>query len=173
MSKGTIRIAIFAIILVVVSVSIFSFMVLRVISQGEELSLQINTLQESAAQEDSYYNLQRLADETALEREELQTYFLAKESESIDFLNLVESLAPQVGVSLSTVSLEEVIEDGNVAWVEPTFSFSGSRDRVGNFIKILETLPYVLRISSVDMASNAGSKWEVQVTMQVRVLSYD
>lgn len=173
MSKGTIRIIILSLILLTITVIVFGFMAFKTVSQKEELNTQLTTLQESVAQQSSYNKLKRLSEDTVEEREQLQKYFLARGSES-NFLNLVESLAPQTGVSLNTNAVKEILDEaGEVSWIEPSFTFSGSRNRVQNFIKILETLPYVLRINSVNVSSKAGGQWEAKVIMQVRVLSYD
>jgi hypothetical protein len=173
MSKGTIRIIIFSLIFLAVAMFVFGFMAFKIVSQKEELNIQVTTLQESVAQQSSHNKLKRLSEDTVDEREQLQKYFLAKGSES-NFLNLVESLAPQTGVSLKTNSVKEILDEaGEVSWIEPSFTFAGSRNRVQNFIKILETLPYVLRLNSANVTSTAGGQWEVKVTMQVRVLSYD
>jgi hypothetical protein len=53
------------------------------------------------------------------------------------------------------------------------FSFEGSRSRVQNFITILEELPYVLKVITVDIVAADQTRWQAQVTMRVRVLNYD
>ena len=118
--------------------------------------------------------MQRIAIETAEDRAKLQSYFFIRESESIDFLNRVEAIAPQAGVTLETEGLKQVEgkEDGYV-WIESQFSFSGSRDDVQRFVRILETLPYQLRLTNLEMSAQSSSLWEALVTIKVRVLDYD
>ncbi len=53
------------------------------------------------------------------------------------------------------------------------FTFSGSRERVLNFIKVLETLPYVLRVNSIEMRALSGTDWEAKISMKLQILNYD
>jgi hypothetical protein len=86
----------------------------------------------------------------------------------------VERLAPEAGVSLETDTLN-LVEDteNNKQWVEIGFSFEGSRSRVQNFLTILEDLPYVSKIKRVEMVATDQTKWQSQVVMQIRILTYD
>jgi len=91
-------------------------------------------------------------------------------------LNMVEQLAPEAGVTLETNSLnliEGTESEDEKQWVEMGFSFEGSRSRVQNFITILEELPYVLKVITVDIVAADQTRWQAQVTMRVRVLNYD
>ncbi|MCA9358278.1 hypothetical protein KC902_03380 [Candidatus Kaiserbacteria bacterium] len=174
MSGSTKKTVIIALILTLASVAVFGFMVFRVFEQGDRLVAQIGALEEQRAQEAAHRNLQRIATDSQADRDKIKEYFLEKESESIDFLNQVETLAPQVGVALKTTNLQLVTEKNTKqAWIEVTFEFSGTRMYVQNFIQILETLPYVLRLNSVTMEARSRSEWQASVTMQIQVLSYD
>ena len=174
MSNSTKTTFIIAIVLFVLSLGAFGFMVFQVDKQGTQLSEQIATLEAERAQEDSFLRLQRIAEETAGDRQSLESHFLASESNSIDFLNLVEELAPQAGVSfeINSLDLSEDKESGE-KWIEASFSFSASRSRIENFLQILENLPYVLRIESYSMDKKSGPEWAAGVTMKVQVLNYD
>jgi len=116
----------------------------------------------------------RIAEETQEERLQLESYFLLKESDSIDFLNNIESIAPQAGVVLQTSSLDTVVDPSdNSQWIEVDFSFSGSRSRVREFVEVLEELPYVSRMMSLNVTMQNQGQWQAEVTMRVRVLAYD
>lgn len=174
MSPFTIKITVVSIVLFIVSTGAFVLMLLQSQRQSEQLATQLETIDEQRAQEESYFRLQRIAEESATDRLQLSSYFFSSESESIDFLNMVENLAPETGVTLETdtLNLIEDAEDGK-QWVEIGFSFEGSRNRVQNFLRILEELPYVAKIMKIEMSATSQSKWESQVTMRVRVLTYD
>ena len=142
--------------------------------QGEKLVSQLDTLNEQRAQEESFFRLRRVAEESAQERALLKSYFFSKESDSIDFLNMVEQLAPDVGVILETTSLNLVEDaDDGKQWIEIGFLFDGSRSRVQEFLNTLEDLPQVSKIMKVDMLASDQTKWQARVTMRVRVLNYD
>jgi|AntRauTorckE6833_2_1112554.scaffolds.fasta_scaffold03102_10 hypothetical protein len=174
MSPSTLKITVVSIVLFIVSTAAFVFMLIQSQQQGEQLVAQLTTLDEQRAQEESYYRLQRIAEESTADRAQLSSYFFSSESESIDFLNMVERLAPEAGVTLETDTLN-LVEDAedDKQWVEIGFSFEGSRSRVQNFLTILEELPYVTKIIRVNMVATSQSQWQSQVIMRVRVLTYD
>ena len=60
----------------------------------------------------------------------------------------------------------------------PVLSFrynlvTGSRDRVQRYIEILENVPYVARLVSVDLKSLSKTEWQSNVKIKVMLLSYD
>lgn len=174
MSPSTIKITTISVALFVVAAGAFAFMWSQAQHKGEELVSQLETLSEQRAQEESYFRLKRVAEESADDREQISSYFFSKESESIDFLNMVEKLAPEAGVTLETTSLNLVEDkDDNKQWVEIGFLFDGTRTKVQNFLFVLEELPYVSKITKVDMIAADRTKWQARVTMRVRVLNYD
>jgi len=176
MSPSTIKITAVSIVLFIIASGSFAFIFLQTQQQGEKLVAQLDTLTEQRTQEEAFFRLRRVAEESSAERSKLSEYFFAGESESIDFLNMVEQLAPEAGVTLETNSLnliEGTESEDEKQWVEMGFSFEGSRSRVQNFITILEELPYVLKVITVDIVAADQTRWQAQVTMRVRVLNYD
>ncbi len=174
MSKTTLRNLIIAIVLALVSAGVFGLMVYYVSGQGSKLASQILVLEAEHQQEASYIKSQRLSEDTKDERALLQSYFLAKTSDSIDFLNKVEALAPEVGITLETRGLESFADTtDNSEWIKVDFDFFGSRENVENFIKVLETFPYVSRVTEINLSSKTSTQWNATVKMQVRVLAYD
>jgi len=173
MSHSTKRTLTIAIILIVLATSVFGVMVYQVRAQGERLTEQIAILAAHNTQKASYDRLEQITNDSQADRVEIQSYFLQKESDSIDFLNHVESLALTAGVALETDSLKDIAEKGGTKWIQATFSFSGNRENVENFIRILETLPYVARVTNIEMGAQSSVLWNAVVVMQVQVLSYD
>ncbi len=172
MSKKTIRTIIFATVLLLISILVFGFMVFQIIRQGDKLNIQLDTLASERAQESSYFQLIRIGEESAKDRLKIQDYFLKEESDSIDFLNLIEGLARQSGVSLKTDSLGTVTSPkDNSTWITVSVSFSGSRERVQNFVRLFETLPYVIRLTSFEMGSLSSTEWNARVSMEVMILN--
>lgn len=172
MSNSAKRRIIIGVVLIVCSGVLFGLVVMQVNRQGNELTSYIDTLEAEQAQEQSYIKLQRLAEATVEDRETVQQYFLLRESDSIDFLNQIEGLAPTVGVALETEDLV-IKEEKDSAWVEVVFSFSGTRENVDRFIELLESVAYVSRILSVNLQARSGIDWEASVTMQIRILEYE
>lgn len=171
MSKITIRNFFIATIFLLIAIAGFSYMFIETSSQNEALKQQIETLKKEQAQEDSYMRLQRTAEESVGEREQLKEHFLLEQSDSIDFLNLVESLAPQAGVNLTTDTLKHESTDEE-DWITADFTFTGTYADIYDFIRILENLPYLTELRTIELTeNNDGSSWEAQVQVQVNLYS--
>lgn len=174
MSKKTIRNLIISLVLAALSAGLFGLMVYYVSDQGGKLATQIEALEAEHAQQESYIKSQRLAQDTKKERDQLHSYFLDEASDSINFLNEIEMLAPKVGVSLETKGLDSFIDEKeNTEWIKVDFKFSGSRKAVKQFVEILEILPYASRVNEVELSSQSSNDWSATVKMQVRILAYD
>lgn len=174
MSKITIRNAILAVILLAVSAGATVYMVFELNAKNILLREQMVALQTKQAQENSFFKMQRVHEESTADREALAKYFFKQESDSIDFLNMVEGLAPKAGVTLKTEGLEQQ-EDKKAkkTWVLIDFVFSGSYEKVTDFVTILENLPYEAEITSVSLAVEPGSNWVARTTMKINVYTYD
>lgn len=173
MSTSTKRIIIFATILVVFAAVVFALIVSQVITKQEQLIAQKQALQEEKAQEASRIALERLAGETEADREQLSSYFFQQQGETVNFLNQIEAIAPQVGVSLDTAGLDIVTDDNEEEWIEVMFAFSGTRSDVQRFIRILETVPVVSKLTSVNVSAQTSQLWQSNTTMQIKIVSYE
>lgn len=175
MSRTTIQNLIISLFLLLSAIGGFLFMLNKINKQGDLLVEQINTLSTEQTQENSFYKLQRIAEESAADRKTLAKYFLHEDSGSIDFLNQIEALAPAAGVELNTDShsLVKIVEKETGAnWIEVGLSFSGSKERTQNFIKILENLPYSSHITQLNLSARSQAEWQAKITIRVRVLAY-
>lgn len=174
MSPSTKRTMVIAVLLIALASMVFGVIAYQVVAQGKRLTEQMATVAAQRAQEVAYNRLVGQAEDTADEREQLRGFFLQRDDDSVDLLNEVETIAPLAGVELETNQLD-VIKDksSNSEWIQVTFSFTGSRVNVQNFIQVLETLPYVLRLTGLDMSALPNGSWQARVTLQVRVLAYD
>lgn len=174
MSKKTLQNLIIASVVLFISLGAFVYMLYEIEAKGDLLSKQIDTLGAERAQEDSFYRLERTAEESAADRELLNSYFLRQESDTIDLLTQIESLAPQIGVALKTEGLQKVTDKATGAnWIEINLSFSGEEAQVDRFVKTLEHLPYLLKITSLDLSAQSSTLWNAKVTLKVFVLNYD
>ena len=137
------------------------------------LTEQLDALKEQNQQEASLLRLQRLANETEADREKLSNYFLLRESDSITFLSEIETLAPRLGLLLETEGLKQLLGEDKTSWIEASFSVSGSRQNIERFVQILEALPYVSRVTSIEMEAQSSDSWFAEITIQVQLLNYD
>ena len=173
MSKSTIRNLIIALLIFTAATGGFFFMIYEVNNKNAQLQSQIEALAKNQAQENSRLKLKRQAEESQQDREQLAGYFFNKESDSIDFLNMVEALAPKAQVALTVDSLEQVVDEKtNASVVEAGFSFNGEYQKVVAFLELLENFPYVSNVTSVELAARSSSNWEATIIMQVDIYAY-
>lgn len=174
MSKTSITNIIIALIITAAAGAVFFFVFQKVMNEGDRLAVQVEALATQRAQEDSFFKLKKVFEETKDDRSELQSFFLVQESGSIDFLNTVESLASKNGVTLKTSGIDLISDkEEGTEWIEFGFTVTGSRDRVQRYIEILENVPYVARLVSVDLKSLSKTEWQTNVKIKVMLLSYD
>lgn len=173
MSRSTKVTLIFALIGFVVSSSIVITTMYQVNQQGAQLEIQRINMAAELAQQDSFSRLQRKYETSTSDRQQLQSLFLLSEADSVELLNYVESLAPEMGMSLQTERAELSPTEEDSGWAVIDFSLVGSRSAVENYIKIIETLPYVLRVDDVSLINSSGSEWKAETTVRVQYLNYD
>lgn len=172
MSDRTKTNLIIAIVSFVVTAAAVFFVIVYVTGQGTVLQEQIKALEEQSTQEASLLRLKRIAEESTDDRALVGSFFLQQESDSIDFLNQIETLAPQVGVSLQTRGLDQINDKTTKTdWVEVSFTFSGSRASVQRFIEILETVSYISRVTNIELRAQSSAFWRADVTMRIRLLN--
>lgn len=174
MSKSTqINFAISAICLLVTA-GLFGYIYKITADEEETLKNQLVAIKMGNEREQTFHRLQKIAEESKTDREQLDSYFLPQVGESITFLNQIETLAPQNGVTLKTDSLEEGSDKKTKEkWVDAKFTFSGTRSDVERFISILENLPYVSRVTSVQLAARAENNWEAIVNIRVFIANHE
>jgi len=173
MSALTIKNFILASTFLVLSAGGFFYMANEIERQGTVLLSRVEALQIQQRQENSFFRLQKTAEDSVEERAELTSYFLQKDSDSITFLNQVEQLAPVAGIDLETESLRQFTDPQNQNWIQVDFSFSGTQRNVQNFVQVLENIPYLSQITALSLSIDSAAAAEARLSMQVLVLLYD
>ncbi|MCA9354372.1 MAG: hypothetical protein KC877_02530 [Candidatus Kaiserbacteria bacterium] len=178
MSPSTIRNIIIASILMVVAAGGFGVMSYQTMAQGKHLESQIEVLAAEQAQEDLFLRLRKIADSSTEDRAALQSFFLDQDklqSDSIDFLNYVDEIAAGAGVVIGKVEIDTLKARAGASeeWVQVVFPLSGTRMQVQQFIRLLELLPYVSRVTDVTLEIRSSEQWNANVTMQVKVMAYE
>lgn len=144
-------------------------------NKGDELLNQTKEIADFEAREQTYRDLERLVDDTQLDRDELRAHILT-EDETIDFLATIEQIAIEQGVELTTDSLQVTEEKGLFDTLSIAYTIEGSKERVETMLLLLETLPYHAFISDLslhfsleeDLESAAGS-----IKLSISLLNYD
>lgn len=175
MNPSTLRHLLIATAFLLVAAAVFGLLAMQVHMQGQELTVQLATIAEQRAQESAALRLERLAEETVDERSTLQSYYLASEGESIDFLTEMETVvAPALGLSLFTESLQRVtVGEEEESWIEILFQAEGSRTQLIKLLTVLETIPYRSRVTQVQLQSQSTADASLQVTLQIQLNPYE
>jgi len=167
------RVAIIAAVLLVTMIALVVFGVRTIIAASKNLSEQIAAIEVDQSQQAAFARLQKLVIETEVEREELRSYYLSSQSDSIDFLNYIEQLAIDRGVELETLNPTEVERLDGQTYLSVGYKISGRLTQVEEFIQLLETIPYVSQIVSVNLGRQSSVLWSADVMIDVAVLTYE
>jgi hypothetical protein len=170
MTAHTKRNTIIALIFLSVSVSLLSFLVWQIQQAGKKLDTYLSVLQEQSTQEAAYLQVSRLVQETESQRNALSQSFFTDESESIAFLNDIESLAARSGVTLKTEGLDKLKDKDGDEFITMTFIFGGSYEKVRRFTELFESIPYHSRITSVSLRKTATTAWEGQLSILISLM---
>ena len=174
MTKSSLRNFVIALITLLLSFGALGFMIFEIEKKATVLNEQLTSIEAQNKRESAFYTLQKQSEESVDDRAAIEKYYLSKSSDSIDFLNRVEQLAPQSGVALETEALgESVDKKTKQKYIEAKFIFSGSENNVEAFIAILESLPYHSRITDVTLSEQLAVGWQAKVTMRVFILDYE
>lgn len=172
-SAKTKRVAIIAVILLITMLILVVLGVRTIVAESEKLSEQVAAIAVDQSQQTAFGRLQRLVQETEVEREELRSYYLSSQSDSIDFLNYIEQLAAERGITLETLNPTEVERENKQTYLSVGYDISGSLNQVEEFIKLLESIPYVSELVSVNLQRRSGVLWQANVMIDVAVLTYE
>lgn len=119
-----------------------------------------------------YFRLESLrkATENTSDQKQKITDLFVGENKAVDFIGEVESLAKASNLSYSTKSIENSdagnLSEQNKDLLTITISTTGSWSNTIKFIRLIETLPYSVRVESLDLTSagypSASSEASVQ-----------
>ena len=146
-----------------------------VVDKGNELVGQAQELAQFQAREQAYRELEGLVDQTQDSRQELQTYVLTEEK-TIDFLALIEQIAIEQGIELTTNSLKVVEEEGLFDTLVVSYSIEGPDKYVSSMLLLFETLPYHAFVSSLSLQylpEESGYKTKGNIELTASLLQYD
>lgn len=171
MQAHTKRIAIIALIALLVSGAGVGVLVSEITRGGTALTEHAAVLSEHAAKKEARARLSREAQVTKPQRERLVGYFLETPDDGINFLTAIEILADEFGLSGNTQDLTES-GDTETPYIDVDFSFTGTREAVVGFAEALEYVPYDAELRSLELGRLGSSGgWEGTVTIRVSTLS--
>lgn len=137
-------------------------------SSGEELKKRLETLENKQEFESQLVQLNDIVNESVAEREQLESFILSDENDTIALLSELDAIAQDQGVTLATQELSVQEEKGRFNTLAMRLNISGEEASVMRLIKMLETLPYHGEMASLSYRrSENTSTGQTSVTANV------
>jgi len=161
-------------VLVVLLLSAYAYFFYVTADTGGKMAVLYSSLHQSASDEAKAHALAKSIDDTATLRSSLDSYFI-RSSGAVLFLEKIEALGKQTGVSLHTSSYTVVPK---TSILEDQFSADGTFSELYNLLSLVESLPYQIVIKNVSFTKNStiesdsGSKQSWTAVFTVDLLSY-
>jgi len=158
-NSTTIKFFIFSLLLLLISSGITIYAFTSVNQNGKKLITDLKSLEDHHYLKSEYSKLKTELDETATDREKLNSLVLDGEYGAVSFLSLVDSLAKDLGLNLTTKQLsEEVTKEPGFDELFVEFGISGDARSTIKLIQLFELLPYNSKVVHLNIAR----KTEVQ-----------
>jgi Tfp pilus assembly protein PilO len=104
------------------------------------------------------------------DRKELASYFL-RDWDVITLLTVVEQRGRRAGLRVETTQLAVTpATDKTQSQLKVGFSYNGEYDRVIEFTKWLETIPYHKMVTDVSLGADQGGDWQGSILMSITLL---
>jgi len=171
-SAKTKRVAVISVVIFICMLIVVGLAIRTIMAESKNLSEQVSAIAVDQSSQVAFVRLQKLIQETTNERDQLRSYYLESQSDSIDFLNYIEQLAKEQGVDLETLSPTETEQGGN-SYLSVGYSMTGTLNQVESFIQLLETIPYVSQLTAITLQRESTTLWKGDVMIDVAVLTYE
>ena len=152
-SRSTINVFIFSIILFFLSVGVTAYVFTAIDQKGDKLMVDLKALKDHYFLKTEYDKLRAELDDSASDRERLQGLVLDGEDGAVELLSLVDQLAKDLDLKLTTKELsEEVTKTAGFDDLYIEFGISGDTRSVLNMVQLFELLPYHSKVVSLSAA---------------------
>lgn len=170
MGSKTKKILIVTLFLAFSSSGLCLFLFYQIKAKGMLLEEQVKILAENSSKEKVYLDIKRTIQETENDRNYINSRFFKNENDSINFLNEIESLAPQLGLDFKTKGLDTILDENKKSkTVKMSFTYSGRENSVMDFTKMLENLEFHSYLENLSLKKNNENLWEGSVTLLISI----
>ena len=138
---------------------------------GAELANRVQVIANQEAFTSQSTEIKRVIGETTQEREQLNTYILQDEDDTIALLSELDALAKDFAVEFATVDLDIVSRDERFDDLRLVFSVTGRDSNVMSMVTLLESLPY--HSNQVSLTYDRGEETTATLTMLLTTRAYD
>ena len=140
-----------------------------IMQEAKHLDEQLRILSENNTKESAFVRVKRLVSETENERATLASAFFKNEGDSITFLGDIEEVARDLGLELKTEELDKIVGKDKQEFIKATFIYSGRKDLVFDFSRLLELSPYHAEIEAVSLDRTDNGNWKGKTTMMISI----
>jgi Na+-transporting NADH:ubiquinone oxidoreductase subunit NqrC len=169
MNSKTKKIFLVSLVVALVAGSLAGAFYYVVAEEAKKLDQQLLILNENNTKESAYVRTKRLVGETEAERATLAANFFKDEGDSIAFLGEIEKLARDLGLVLKTEALDKVAEKDKQEFIKATFVYTGRKDLVFDFSRLLELTPYNAEIVAMSLGRTDKGDWSGKTTMLITI----
>ncbi len=152
-SHSTIKVLIFSLLLLAVSAGIAIYTFTAIDQHGKKLIIDLKSLKDHYYLKSEYAKLKTEVDESAADRERLSSLVLEGEDGAVNFLSLVDTLAKDLNLNLTTKQLtEEVTKETGFDDLFVEFGITGDARSAIKLIQLFELLPYHSQVIHLNVA---------------------
>ncbi len=170
-SSNSFKLSIVSFSLLAVSVAGSYFVWQKVEQRGQELVTNLQSIRDREKIDDAYNTLRNDVDATAALRDELFSYVLSGEADTVEFLSTLDQVANEIGVELSTKNLEVVKgKDENFSDLVINIYVKGSESGVFATLKALEHLPYQSSVNGLTLSRHATGEGSGSTEMNLKLV---
>lgn len=172
MDKKRITIFIVAAILLILSIIGVEILYTRTYKLENELTALNQNVRDLEAQEKRILAVRQSATESGVDASSLDQYFV-DDTGALDFLKYIEGLAASSGLTSKTdvfdAQQDPVLSEQGKEYLKMAIRTTGSMNNIRLFLSLIESLPYNVKISRVDIRKNGdGPKdWSALVDFSV------
>jgi len=147
-------------------------------SSGAELKTRLQTVANQQEFENQLTQLTGEVKGSAIEREQLKSFILSDEKDTIALLSELDRIAQNQGVQLATQELQVKEKKGRFNTLSMRLKISGTEANVLRLIRMLEVLPYHGEMSSLSFDrrhddTTGVSVAEAIITLELTISQYD
>lgn len=165
-------VALISVIFFVSAVSAYGYAVLMTAQMGQVLRSHFETIANTNAKTQVYYDLMKTFEASTQTRAELGAFVLT-EGEAGDFLTEIEKVGTTQRVAITTHALKVEKKKDTPDVLAIQFGIEGEEENVRHVITLFETLPYPSSIEALSLVRNIEGITKATIDVQIILVTYD
>lgn len=147
-NKKTYIIFTISLILVLIMLSILTFVFLQIKSKNQQASIILQQINKKTTEGGNVETLKKVIEDTTIKRQQLKSY-IVDDNHIDEFVSWIENEGDSIGVPITINSVSVSPTKKNILSV--SFNGSGSFDKVMKTISLIEYSPYQIHINKLSL----------------------